>query len=363
MVRKAIRENKDAKIIVTGCAAKTSSKYFSEHPEIFKVIQNDEKGDITSYLDLPHSSDEIENSWIVNETDDPLFKDKARAFLQIQNGCNHFCSYCIVPFTRGRVRSLPLEEVLKRVGYFIDHGFKEIVLSGIDITSYGKDLENTDLSDVIEAILKKYPSQNRIRISSIDPAGIDERLLGLFINEKRIMPHFHFSIQSGDNDVLKAMRRRHAREDIIRICNEISKKRPKVVFGSDFIAGFPTETEIMFQNTLKLIDEANLSLMHIFPYSPRSGTLAASMIQIPRNVILERAKILREKADETLKKLLDSLVGKDISGIIEKVEYGNSFGKTDSFLPFKIKEKLLNSEEVVGNFKVMGVEDNLLILE
>lgn len=362
-VRKAIRENQNSKIIVTGCAAKTSKKYFQNLDGVFKVIQNDKKEELNSYLDIPHTANKLEtfDNDLIIEENDQLFKDKARVFLQIQNGCDHFCTYCIVPFTRGRSRSLPLETILSRVGRFVQLGFKEIVLSGIDITSYGKDLENIDFSDVIIAILNKYPDLKRLRISSIDPKGIDEKLFDLLTNEPRIMPHFHLSIQAGDNQVLKAMRRRHTREDVIEICNRILEKRPDVVFGSDFIAGFPTETDQMFENTLNLIDEAHLSLMHVFPYSPRSGTIAAGMIQIPRNKILERAKILREKATNAKEKLLKSLIGTTVSGMIENSENNISFGKTDSFIPFVIPRKLPPTT-IIKDALVSGSKDGSLEL-
>ena len=361
-VRKAIRENQNSKIIVTGCAAKTASSYFQSLDGVFKVIQNDKKEELDSYLDIPHSANNITfDSDSVIEESDQLFKNKARVFLQIQNGCDHFCTYCIVPFTRGRSQSLPLETILNRVGHFVQLGFKEIVLSGIDITSYGKELENIDFSDVIISILNKYPTLERLRISSIDPKGIDDKLFDLLTNESRIMPHFHLSIQAGDNDVLKAMRRRHTREDVIKICNRILEKRPEVVFGSDLIAGFPTETDQMFKNTLNLIDEAHLSLMHVFPYSPRSGTIAASMIQLPRTMILERARILREKANEAKEKLLKLLIGKKVSGMVENSKNGISFGKTNSFIPFSISENL-RPTTIVKNAIVQGFKDDLLMI-
>ena len=201
----------------------------------------------------------------------------------------------------------------------------------------------------------------RLRISSIDPKGIDDKLFDLLTNESRIMPHFHLSIQAGDNDVLKAMRRRHTREDVIKICNRILEKRPEVVFGSDLIAGFPTETDQMFKNTLNLIDEAHLSLMHVFPYSPRSGTIAASMIQLPRTMILERARILREKANEAKEKLLKLLIGKKVSGMVENSKNGISFGKTNSFIPFSISENL-RPTTIVKNAIVQGFKDDLLMI-
>ena len=345
-VRKAIRENPNAKIIVTGCAVKTASNYFDNLSGIFKIIPNEEKAAF--------------NDTNLNEEEDPLFKNKARVFLQIQNGCDHFCTYCIVPYTRGRSQSQSLESILKKIEYFDNNGFKEIVLSGIDITSYGKDLdESLELADVLESILKNYPNQKRIRISSIDPDGISERLFELFANEKRITPHFHLSIQSGDNDVLRSMRRRHSREDVIEFCARLRNLRPDVVFGCDFIAGFPTETNAMFENTLKLIDEAGLSLMHVFPFSPRSGTMAANMIQLPKSAILERAKILRLKSDEAKKKLLYSMIGKCTNCIIEKTVDGVSYGKTDSFIPVSI-EKIYPVSEIVENCKVIGFDSDSL---
>lgn len=363
-VRKAIRENSGAKIIVTGCAAKTSAEYFENLEGVFKVIQNDDKDNIHSYTSVSQNASKINfDDSAIDEEGDPLFKNKARVFMQIQNGCDHFCTYCIVPFTRGRSKSLSLEAILKRVEYFSDHGFKEIVLSGIDITSYGKDLENNiEFADVLESILKNFPDQKRIRISSIDPKGVNERLFDILATEKRIMPHFHLSIQSGDNDVLKAMRRRHSREDVINFCNKLHDIRPDIVFGSDFIAGFPTETQAMFENTLKIIDEANLSLMHVFPYSPRSGTVASNMIQLPKNVILERAKILREKAQDAKLKLLKNMVGKKVSGIVEKYADGISFGKTDSFIPFSIN---LSSQpsDILQDLTVVGYDEEKIILE
>lgn len=350
-VRKAIRENKGATIIVTGCATKTAEKYFKNLEGIAKVILNENKAEMEPYLDIPHSANAINfNSENIIEENDQLFQNRARAFIQIQNGCNNFCTYCIVPFTRGSSRSLPLEVILRRVRHFVDIGFKELVLSGIDITSYGKDLQNFDLSDVIKEILNQTKLE-RLRISSLDPKGIDKKLFDLITHESRIMPHFHLSIQSGDNDVLKSMRRRHTREDIIKFCNDILDKRTDVVFGSDFIAGFPTETESMFENTVKLIDEAHLSLLHVFPFSPRKGTIASQMIQLPRDVILDRAKKLRIKAGEAKQTLFKSLIGKKIKGIVESSADGVSTGKTDSFVPFSIKQTI-NPSSII-NFEVI----------
>ena len=346
-VRKAIRENKDAKIIVTGCAAKTALEYFNKLDGVYQIIQNDEK----SSFDTNQT----------HEEDDYLFKNRARAFIQIQNGCNHFCTYCIVPQTRGRSISLSIANILERVQYFINHGFKEIVLSGIDITSYGADIsEKIELADVIKEILKT--KIERIRISSIDPHGVSDELFLLFAHEKRIMPHFHLSIQSGDNTVLSSMRRRHKREDVINFCASLRAVREDVVFGCDFIAGFPTETEAMFLNTIQLISDAKLSLFHIFPFSPREGTLAATMIQLPKKIITERARILRKKAYEASSKALQSMIGKIVNCIIEKSENGKSFGKTDSFLPIIIEEHF-DAPNILNNCEVLRVENDFLIVK
>jgi threonylcarbamoyladenosine tRNA methylthiotransferase MtaB len=331
-VRKAIRENDGAKIIVTGCAAKTSYDYFSSLDGIHKVVQNDEKADISAYITCQHSdgtsSPDVDHS--------ALFHGKIRAFLQIQNGCDNWCTYCIVPVTRGPTKSLPLRDILNRIETLLMAGCREIVLSGIDITSYGKDLEGPVLADVIEAVLQAFPEMDRLRISSLDPHGVDARLRDLFVGEARVMPHLHLSIQSGDDTVLKAMRRRHTRGDVIDLCRYLLDHRPGLVLGCDLIAGFPTETDAMFQNTLNLVDEAGLTLLHVFPYSPRSGTVAARMIQNPRSTILERSKVLRVKADQVKSKLFESMVGATVRGIIEECSDGYAYGKTDSFIPLRL---------------------------
>jgi threonylcarbamoyladenosine tRNA methylthiotransferase MtaB len=330
-VRKAIRENDGAKIIVTGCAAKTSYDYFSSLDGIHKVVQNDEKSDISAYVICQHSegtSTSVDHS--------ALFQDKIRAFLQIQNGCDNWCTYCIVPATRGPTKSLPIKDILNQVETLLMAGCKEIVLSGIDITSYGKDLDGPVLADVIEATLRAFPEMDRLRISSLDPHGVDTRLRDLFVGEGRVMPHLHLSIQSGDDVVLRAMRRRHTRDNVIDLCQHLLDHRSDLVLGCDMITGFPTETDSMFQNTLNLIDEARLTLLHVFPYSPRSGTAAARMIQNPRPIILERAKELRAKATQVKQKLFESMVGMTVRGIVEECHGELAYGKTDSFIPLRL---------------------------
>ncbi|MDR1333304.1 MAG: tRNA (N(6)-L-threonylcarbamoyladenosine(37)-C(2))-methylthiotransferase MtaB [Holosporales bacterium] len=336
-VRKAIRENRSAKIIVTGCAAKTSYEYFKALDGVHKIIQNDEKLDIGSYATVVHPDDNDDNP-TESAARNPIFRDRIRAFLQIQNGCDNYCTYCIVPITRGPPRSLPIKDIMLQIEASLVAGCKEIVLSGIDITSYGRDLAGPVLADVIETVLKEFPDVTRLRISSLDPHGIDNRLLGLFTGESRIMPHLHLSIQSGDDTVLTSMRRRHTRDDVITLCQKILDLRPDVVLGCDLIAGFPAETEAMFQNTMSLVDEAHLTLLHVFPYSPRTGTAAANMIQLPREVVLKRAEILREKAIAVKHKLFKTLVGTTVRGILEKFADGIWYGKTDSFIPFRFSQ-------------------------
>ena len=306
-VRKCLRENPNAKIIVTGCATKTSEAYFKQLP--IEIIQNEQKAEM------------------LQEFDNKTFADRSRAFIQIQNGCDHYCSYCIIPFTRGRSVSVPLDTIVRNIKNFTSNSFKEIVISGIDITSYGSDT-GCELADVLEHIFKYVPELKRIRISSIDPAAISDRLLNIICNNEKILPHMHLSIQAGDNYVLRMMRRRHTREDVIELCQKIRKHRADMVFGADFITGFPGEDDKMFENTANLVKEADLSLLHVFPFSPRAGTRAAQFVQLPSNVIHTRAKRLRDIADQALTNVLTHFMGKTVNFLVEQP----GIGKTDHFL-------------------------------
>jgi threonylcarbamoyladenosine tRNA methylthiotransferase MtaB len=353
-VRKCIKENPKAKIIVTGCAAQIAKKYFENLEGVFSVIPNDKKNSPEVYKTLLQSTDSV----CLNNN---LFADRARAFIQIQNGCNNYCSFCIVPFTRGPSVSLPIHDIINSVAYFINSGLQEIVLSGVDIVSYGKDLNPPScLADVLRKILEEFKSLNRIRISSIDPSGFSDKLFELIANEKRIMPHLHLSIQSGDNEVLKIMRRRYSRQNVIDFCQKLKTIRKEFVFGADFIAGFPGETESMFGNTIKLIDEAKISLLHVFPYSIRPGTLAATFIQNPKQVIQARAEELRNIAFVQKSKLFKSFVGKQVNFIVEKTD-NNSYGKTDHFLPIKSENKYKTGELVYKQTIKTCNDDYLLI--
>jgi threonylcarbamoyladenosine tRNA methylthiotransferase MtaB len=344
-IRKIIRENSDAIIIVTGCALKTDREEMQKIKDVCKFISNEDKYKTEAYSFLLANSSEKKTE--LGLAPDPtllpyerpddvhIFEHRSRVFLQIQNGCDHFCSYCVVPFTRGRSKSCPLNEIVEKVNYFVnDRGFKEVVLSGIDITSYGKDLDRKiELTDILEQIVIQVPQLKRLRLSSLDPAGISSRLLNFISTEKIVLPHFHLSIQSGDNDVLKAMKRRHSREDVIDLCYNIKSKKEDVLFGADFIVGFPTETEEMFQNTAALIREINIAFCHIFPYSSRKGTVAASLIQLSRAVVTQRAKELAQIAICEKIKAFERFVGKEMRVFIEKTANNESIGKTDNFIP------------------------------
>lgn len=351
-VRRAAREAPDATIIVSGCAA-NSLNYDSDN--IF-VIRNEDKNNYESYAEIfGKTIDGFDLGKI------QFFDGRARAFLQIQNGCDYFCSYCIVPYTRGRSKSIAVDDILKNFEALLKNGLKEVVLSGIDITSYGKDLDGTtELADVVIAILREFPEFDRIRVSSMDPAGISDKLFDVISSSSRILPHFHLSVQSGDDTVLKNMRRRHTRDDVISLCSKIRDLRNDVVFGADFIAGFPGETADQFENTLGLLDETGISLIHSFPYSIRPGTLAASMIQNPREVVLERARMLNEKARNVQVDKMSEFVGTQVNILAEQIKDGKTIGKTDHFFKFESATPLeINS---VHSVRITGIDGDVFIV-
>lgn len=362
-VRKAIRESKGAKIIVTGCALATCKDYFNNLDGVFCIIDNNKKDKISSYTSLPHNKNisdiNIDFNDIYNmELAEDIFSNRARVFLQIQTGCDNFCSYCIVPFARGKSISLPLDVIINKVKFFINNGFKEIVLSGIDITSYN--IDNIKLHDVIKSILKECPTLERLRISSMNPNGISEKLFDVITQETRILPHLHLSIQSGDNTVLKSMRRNYTSEFVIDLINRLKNTRKDLVIGADIIAGYPIETDEYFNNTINFIKNSGISLLHVFPFSPRPMTLASKMLQLPRNIIKERASILRELANNIKLSVMNSLVNTKINGLIEKSESNISYGKTDNFLEFIIKEQI-KPNTILKNMQVIGIENGKLV--
>lgn len=296
-IRKLRRENPQAKIIVTGCAAQVFPKKFAEMSEVDLVLGNKEKTEIEKYINGEITEKSIVGDIFSYDSYDKYlitgFEGRQRAFVQIQQGCNHRCTYCIIPYARGNNRSVPKEIILNQIEELLAQGFEEICLTGVDACSY-----QPSFSDLVADILKKFPNLPSLQFGSLDPAAVDDDFINLIGKCSNIYPHFHLSIQSGDNMVLKRMKRRHTREQVIDLCNKIRAVRSEATFGADFICGFPTETEEQFENTLKLVEEATISKLHVFPYSERSGTPAALMLQVPVEIRKERARRLREKGDE-----------------------------------------------------------------
>src|SRR4051794_2460406 len=300
-IRKARRENPQAKIIVTGCAAQIAPEKYAALPEVDHVLGNSEKLEAASFQRIADGSANdriaVSDIMLVKETAAHLisgFAERSRAFVEIQQGCDHRCTFCIIPFGRGNNRSVPVGEVVARVRKLVDNGFREIVLTGVDITGYGSDLPGTpQLGQLVRRILALVPELERLRLSSLDVIEVDDELLRLIGEEPRLMPHLHLSLQAGDDMILKRMKRRHLRGDAIRFSEQVRRLRPDVVLGADLIAGFPTEDEAMFRNSLALVEECGLTFLHVFPFSARHGTPAAKMPQVPGDVRRERAGRLR----------------------------------------------------------------------
>ncbi len=340
-IRRTRRERPDAKIIVTGCAAQVDPLGFSGMVEVDRVIGNHEKLIAASYtgLTLEHAPRvQVNDIFSVKETAGHLitgFGERARAFIQIQNGCDHRCTFCIIPYGRGNSRSVAMGEIVDQVKRLVDEGFNEVVLTGVDITSFGADLPgNPTLGQLTQKILKLVPDLPRLRISSIDSIEVDGPLMDAIISEKRLMPHLHLSLQAGDNMILKRMKRRHLREQAIDFCAQVKAARPDMVYGADIIAGFPTETEEMFQQSLKLVEECDLTWLHVFPYSEREGTPAARMPAVEKAIRKERAARLREVGNAQVAKLFARSIGKQDKVVIERVgSDGTATGHTEQFIP------------------------------
>ena len=338
-IRKLRREHPAAKIIVTGCAAQIEPGVFSAMPEVDLVLGNQEKISAASYspdlfADTPRVL--VNDISSTRETAPQFisgFSGRTRAILQVQNGCDHRCTFCIIPYGRGPSRSVGMGAIVEEARRLCALGYREIVLSGIDLTDWGVGLPgNPTLGTLIQRLLKHVPELPRLRLSSIDPAEVDDLLLGLIGDEERLMPHFHLSAQSGDDLILKRMKRRHLREDTIRFCQSARRRRPQVAYGADLIAGFPTETEDMFANTMRLIDEAGLTYLHVFPFSPRKSTPAAKMPQLARAVVKDRARRLREKGAAMLSHRLKELVGSDQELLVEDAQTA----RTTCFAPVRL---------------------------
>ena len=338
-IRRLKRERPSARIIVTGCAAQTEPETFAAMGEVDRVIGNEEKLQAAAWADtrayLAHGFDlEAEEKVVVNdimavtETAPHLIEaieGRARAFVQVQNGCDHRCTFCIIPYGRGNSRSVPMGEIVDQVRRLVENGFREIVLTGVDLTSYGSNLPGQPkLGRLVKQILKHVPELSRLRLSSIDSVEADGDLLDALANEERLMPHLHLSLQAGDDLILKRMKRRHLRADAIAFCDDVRRLRPDVVFGADIIAGFPTESEDMFSRSLDLVDDCGLTHLHVFPFSPRPGTPAARMPQVRREAVKDRARRLREKGADALRRHLDSQVGARRRVLTESGELGRT---------------------------------------
>jgi threonylcarbamoyladenosine tRNA methylthiotransferase MtaB len=357
-IRRLKRERPEARIVVTGCAAQTQSAMFAEMAEVDRVIGNDDKmrGDAwraaRSAFDLDASekvsvSDIMAVKEMAPHLVDGFQRGLPRVFVQVQNGCDHRCTFCIIPYGRGNSRSVPMGAVVEQVRALADRGHAEIVLTGVDLTSYGADLPGAPkLGQLVKNILRHVPELKRLRISSIDSIEADADLLDAIAVDERLMPHLHLSLQAGDDLILKRMKRRHSRQDAVEFCAQVRRQRPDIAFGADIIAGFPTETDEMFARSLDLVEECGLSFLHVFPYSPRPGTPAARMPQVAGGEIKERAKRLRAVGEVALRKRLASEVGA-VRGVL--IESATS-GRTEHFVPVTIA-----GETTVGSVKRLAI--------
>ena len=356
-VKKASRKFPNYQIYVTGCASQVNEKVFSDLKNVHKVVDNKRKTLPESYTDQEIKEEKDFNF--------PFLKDfsssRTRAMLQIQQGCDHRCTFCIIPYGRGDSKSLPFDQINKRAERLIESGYSEIVMTGVDLTSYGIDLPGKPkLGNILRRLLNFQPKLRRLRLSSIDPAEIDDDLMDLLLKEKRLLPHLHLSLQSGDNLILKRMKRRHNREEVIRLCHDLSLVRSDFTFGADIIVGFPTETNQMFKNTLELIETCEFTNVHIFPYSPKDGTPASRMPQIKEEEKKLRVEILRNKCKEILHQKLNKEIGKSSSILFEshKMSYSDGY--------FKVKTKESKNSIKPGsiaNVKIVSRQGDSLIAE
>ena len=353
-VRKLRKENPSAKVIVTGCAAQIDPNSFANMAEVDLVIGNSEKMQQETWSQLSNNETfetekiKVDDIMSVNETAGHLidgFGSRSRAYVQVQNGCDHRCTFCIIPYGRGNSRSVPAGVIVDQIKRLVDKGFNEVVLTGVDLTSWGADLPSAPkLGDLVMRILKLVPDLSRLRISSIDSIEVDENLMQAIATEKRLMPHLHLSLQHGDDLILKRMKRRHLRNDAIAFCEEARKVRPEITFGADIIAGFPTETEKHFQNSVNLIKECELTWLHIFPYSPREGTPAAKMPQVNGSEIKKRAAVLRDLGKKQVKSHLSSQLGKNHNILMENAY----MGRTEQFTEVKFYKQQVEGSIVLG---------------
>jgi threonylcarbamoyladenosine tRNA methylthiotransferase MtaB len=364
-IRRLRRKNPEAMLIVTGCAAQTEPETFAAMPEVSLVIGNTEKMQPGTWAglavpDLIGATErvQVDDIMSVRETAGHLIDGfgRHRAYVQVQNGCDHRCTFCIIPFGRGNSRSVPAGVVVDQIKRLVDKGFLEVVLTGVDLTSWGADLPGEPrLGDLVMRILRLVPDLARLRISSIDSIEVDEALMGAIAGESRLMPHLHLSLQAGDDLILKRMKRRHLRDDAIRFCEEARKLRPEMVFGADIIAGFPTETEAMFENSVSLIKDCGLTFLHVFPFSPRKGTPAARMPQVRGPQIKDRAARLRAAGEEALRVHLEGQVGRVHQVLME----GPRMGRTEGFAEVDFRED--QAEGRIVEALILGFQSGRLV--
>ncbi|HCN32631.1 MAG TPA: tRNA (N(6)-L-threonylcarbamoyladenosine(37)-C(2))-methylthiotransferase MtaB [Rhodobiaceae bacterium] len=373
-VRKAAKAKPETPIIVTGCAAQTDGDAFAAMPEVSQVLGNEEKFLAASYVSQnTHQAETQENTKALQVSDimeitravprsNVPQQSRARAFVQVQTGCDHRCTFCIIPFGRGNSRSTPITEVVKNCQTLLSSGHREIVLTGVDITSWGGDLEGHEqdgLGALVSTILENTPALERLRLSSVDAVELDAKLLERVILDERVMPHLHLSLQAGDNMILKRMKRRHTREDAITFCREMKAKRPDMVFGADIIAGFPTETDAMFENSLRLVKECQIVWLHVFPFSPRPDTPAARMPQLSSETIRERARLLRAAGDKVRQEWLETQIGTTVKGLIEKP--GQARSETFAMIDFSDEQQETMPIGEIYNFDITGHDGTKLI--
>lgn len=363
-IRKQRRAHPDSQIIVTGCAAQIEPATFSAMPEVNVVLGNTEKMDPNTWVGLApdligHTEPvQVDDIMSVKDTAGHLidgFGTRSRAYVQVQNGCDHRCTFCIIPYGRGNSRSVPAGVVVDQIKRLVDKGYNEVVLTGVDLTSWGADLPAAPkLGDLVMRILRLIPDLPRLRISSIDSIEVDDNLMQAIATEKRLMPHLHLSLQHGDDMILKRMKRRHLRDDAIQFCEEASKLRPDMTYGADIIAGFPTETDAMFENSLKLISDCNLTWLHVFPYSARTGTPAARMPPVNGTIIKTRAAKLRAAGDVQVQSHLRAQIGKMHLVLMESPH----MGRTEQFT--EVRFDAAQPESEIISTAIFGVEDTAL---
>lgn len=360
-IRRARRDRPHARILVTGCAAQTQPQTFAAMAEVDAVIGNREKMEAASFLPAP-ARVRVADIMAVRDTAPHMasaFADHARAFLEVQNGCDHRCTFCIIPYGRGNSRSVPAGAVIDKARELVDAGYREIVLTGVDVTSYGPDLPGAPtLGLLVERILSAVPDLPRLRLSSIDSVEMDERLFDLLAHEPRMMPHVHLSLQSGDDLILKRMKRRHGRADAVAIVERLKAARPAIAIGADIIAGFPTEDEAMFANSLALVEQCDIVHGHIFPYSPRAGTPAARMPQVDRATVKARAARLRAACADRRAAWLAGLVGTTQSVLVER---SGLAGHAENFAPVRFATPHAASTIVAAT--ITGLEQGVLLAQ